>query len=65
MKKNVVKWILIALAIILIVFILVMMCRYMDSLAPVIMFVVGGVIGYYTRILYVRYKEIKENKTEE
>lgn len=65
MKKNVVKWILIALAILFILFILVMMCKYMNSLAPAIMFVIGGVIGYYVRILYVKYKEIKESKKEE
>lgn len=62
MKKNIGKWILIALAIILIIFILVMMCKYMDSLAPVIMFVIGGVIGYYVRILYVKYKESKKEE---
>lgn len=62
MKKNIGKWILIALAIILIIFILVMMCKYMDSLAPVIMFIIGGVIGYYVRILYVKYKESKKEE---
>lgn len=62
MKKNIGKWILIALAIILIIFILVMMCKYMESLAPVIMFVIGGVIGYYVRILYVKYKESKKEE---
>lgn len=62
MKKNIGKWILIALAIILIIFILVMMCKYMESLAPVIMFIIGGVIGYYVRIFYVKYKESKKEE---
>lgn len=62
MKKNIGKWILIALAIILIIFILVMMCKYMGSLAPVIMFVIGGVIGYYVRVLCVKYKESKKEE---